>query len=108
MTRIPNPEHLDADAPEATAEWFDKARPASEVLAGLLFARGQTLKQQGGAENGLLARIFTELAAEMDPKNDDAVYASELQRIDHGAVDWAALTDVKPAADPEPDAEGMP
>lgn len=79
-----------------------------EVLAGLLHARGQTLKQQGGGENSLLARIFTELAAEMDPKNDDAVYASELQRIDHGAVDWAALTDVKEAADAEGDAEGRP
>ena len=79
-----------------------------EVLAGLLYARGQTLKQQGGGENSLLARIFTELAAEMDPKNDDAVYASELQRIDHGAVDWSALTDVKAAADPGADPEGQP
>jgi hypothetical protein len=79
-----------------------------DVLAGLLYARGQTLKQQGGVENGLLARVFTELAAEMDPKNDDAVYASELQRLDHGAVDWAALTDVKPAESGESDAEGTP
>jgi hypothetical protein len=79
-----------------------------DVLAGLLHARGQTLKQQGGVENGLLARVFTELAAEMDPKNDDAVYASELQRLDHGSVDWAALTDVKPAESEEPDAEGTP
>ncbi len=79
-----------------------------DVLAGLLHTRGQVLKQQGGAENGLLARIFTELAAEMDPKNDDAVYASELQRLDQGAVDWSALTDVKPAAIDGPDAEGMP
>jgi hypothetical protein len=79
-----------------------------DVLAGLLYARGQTLKQQGGVENGLLARVFTELAAEMDPKNDDAVYASELQRLDHGSVDWAALTDVKPAESEEPDAEGTP
>jgi hypothetical protein len=78
------------------------------VLASLLFTRGQVLKQQGGAENSLLARIFLELAAEMDPKNDDAVYASELQRLDQGAVDWDSLTDVKPAADEAPDAEGMP
>jgi hypothetical protein len=79
-----------------------------DVLAGLLYARGQTLKQQGGVENGLLARVFTELAAEMDPKNDDAVYASELQRLDHGSVDWAALTDVKPAGSEEPDANETP
>ena len=78
------------------------------VLASLLFTRGQMLKQQGGAENALLARIFTELSAEMDPKNDDSVYASELQRIDHGAVDWDSLTDVKPATGEEPAAEGTP
>jgi uncharacterized protein (DUF4415 family) len=36
MPRIPNPERIDEDAPEATAEWFDKARPASEVLSDLL------------------------------------------------------------------------
>lgn len=33
MPRTPNPERIDDDAPEATAEWFAKARPASEVLA---------------------------------------------------------------------------
>ena len=69
-----------------------------DVLAGLLFTRAQLLKQQGGGENQLLARIFTELSAEMDPKNDDAVYASELQRLDQGPVDWSSLTDAKPAA----------
>jgi len=35
------------------------------------------------------------LAAERDPRNEDAVYASELQRLDHGKVDWADLMDVK-------------
>jgi hypothetical protein len=88
--------------PEADPENF---RPA--VLAGLLFTRGQVLKEQGGAENGLLARIFTELSAEMDPKNDDAVYASELQRLDQGGVDWSAFTDVKKAV-PKEEADGMP
>lgn len=79
-----------------------------EVLAGLLFTRSQVLKQQGGGENALLARVFTELAAEIDPKNDDAVYASELQRLDQGSVDWAALTDVKPSGIPPRGEEGMP
>lgn len=32
----PNPELIDPDAPEATDEWFARARPAKEVLAGLL------------------------------------------------------------------------
>lgn len=88
--------------PEAEPDNF---RP--DVLAGLLFTRGQVLKEQGGAENLLLSRIFVELAAEMDPKNDDAVYASELQRLDQGAVDWPALTDVK-KPEPKPDPGGVP
>lgn len=68
---------------------------SSEVLARLLFTRAEVLKQQGGAENILLARFFIELSAELDPRNDDAVYASELQRLDHGRLDWKVLTDVK-------------
>ena len=36
MTRKPNPELLDIDAPEATDAWFAKARPAAEVLGGLM------------------------------------------------------------------------
>jgi len=36
MPRTPSPERIDEDAPEATAEWFAKARPAGEVLADLL------------------------------------------------------------------------
>jgi hypothetical protein len=49
--------------------------------------------KQGGEENQRLARFFIQLAAELDPKNEDAVYASEVQRLDHGAVDWASITD---------------
>lgn len=81
-----------------------------DVLARLLFTRSELLKKQGGPENTLLSRIFIELSAEMDPKNDDAVYAAELQRLDHGNVNWNALTDVKPAAkkDEAEDEGGMP
>ena len=35
MPRKPNPELIDNDAPEASPEWFAKARPASDVLQGL-------------------------------------------------------------------------
>lgn len=80
---------------------------SQEVLARLLFTRSQMLRQQGGGEDQQLARIFVELAAELDPKNEDAVYASELQRLDHGRVEWKLLTDVKaahnsPSVEPEP------
>lgn len=63
------------------------------VLARLILTRGQLLLKQGGKENPQLARFFIQLAAEMDPKNEDAVYASEVQRLDHGPVDWASITD---------------
>lgn len=43
MPRKPNPELLDTDTPEATEEWFAKARPASEVLPGLF---GQSVAQE--------------------------------------------------------------
>ena len=36
MPRKPNPELLDDEAPEANDEWFARARPAKEVLPGLL------------------------------------------------------------------------
>ena len=63
------------------------------VFARLILTRGQLLAKQGGEENQKLARYFIQLAAELDPKNEDAVYASEVQRLDHGALDWSALTD---------------
>lgn len=36
MPRKPDPELIDDDAPEATNEWFAKARPAKELLPALL------------------------------------------------------------------------
>jgi uncharacterized protein (DUF4415 family) len=36
MPHKPNPELVDRDTPEATQEWFAKARPASEILGQLL------------------------------------------------------------------------
>jgi hypothetical protein len=64
-----------------------------QVFARLLLTRGQLLEKQGGDENKRLALLFVQLSASMDPKNEDAVYASEVQRLDHGEVDWSAITD---------------
>lgn len=66
---------------------------SAQVFARLLLSRGQLLEKQTGDENTRLARIFIQLAANLDPKNEDAVYASEVIRIDHGSVDWSDLTD---------------
>lgn len=66
---------------------------SARVFARLLLTRGELLEKQGGDENRKLAHMFIALAASMDPKNEDAVYASEIHRLDHGDVDWSALTE---------------
>lgn len=65
----------------------------AQAFARLILTRGQLLEKQSGEENKRLSRYFVSLAASLDPKNEDAVYASEVQRLDHGAVDWSPITD---------------
>ncbi|MGE9267257.1 MAG: hypothetical protein ACQKBY_04105 [Verrucomicrobiales bacterium] len=65
------------------------------VLARLLLTRAEHLFSQKGAGNRLVARCFVELAAQIDPRNEDAVYAYEMQRVDYGALDWTQLTDAR-------------
>ena len=73
---------------------------SAQVFARLMLTRGQLLDQQGGAENRKLARYLIQLAAEMDPKNEDAIYTSEVQRLDHGAPDWSEMI-LSPAKVPD-------
>lgn len=49
-TRKPNPERLDDDAPEAGASWFKQARPAKDVLKGIVgaTAAAELLKPKRG------------------------------------------------------------
>lgn len=68
---------------------------SAEVLARLLLTRGQLLLKQSNDQDQLLGRCFVEVAAEMDPRNEDAVYASELLRLDNKKISWQLLTDVK-------------
>lgn len=75
---------------------------SSEVFAKLLLARGQLLEKQKGESNALLARYFIALSAAMDPRNEDAVYESEIQRIDHGELSWAVMTDPATQANSAP------
>jgi hypothetical protein len=79
---------------------------SAEVLARLLLTRGQLLIKQTAEEDVLLGRCFIEVAAEMDPRNEDAVYASELLRLDNQKISWDSLTDVivKPLVLPATDA----
>ena len=71
-----------------------------QVMARLLLTRGQLLAKTESMENHLLARMFFQLAAELDPKNEDAIYASEVDRLDHGNVDWTFPV-VRPRVEPE-------
>lgn len=64
-----------------------------QSFSRLLFARGQMLEKQGGDSNLLLARYLYELATDLDPKNEDAIYVSELRRLERGEVKWSELTD---------------
>lgn len=67
-----------------------------QAFARLLFSRGRILEQQGGEQNAQLARMFMQISASMDPRNEDAVYASEVHRLDLGDFDWTPITDPKP------------
>lgn len=66
---------------------------SAQVFARLLLTRAQLLEKQEGDENRYLARLFVQLAAGMDPKNEDAIYICEVQRLDNGEVDWVPITD---------------
>ena len=67
----------------------------SDVFAKLLLARGQLLEKQDGKSNALLSRYFIALAAIIDPRNEDAIYESEMRRIDYGDLSWSTMTDGK-------------
>lgn len=86
--------------PEATQSDY-----SPQALARLLLTRGQVLEKQPGAENVQLSRMFVEVAAGMDPKNEDAVYFSEVQRLDHGSVNWNEITDFKAKEKPPAEVE---
>ncbi|MFK7909526.1 MAG: hypothetical protein AB8F34_02885 [Akkermansiaceae bacterium] len=66
-----------------------------EVFARLLLTRGKLLEKRDGASNAMLARYLIALSATIDPRNEDAVYESEIRRIDHGELSWKKMTDSK-------------
>lgn len=65
----------------------------ADVFSKLLLARGQLLEKQEGKANSILARYFIAIAATIDPRNEDAIYESEMRRIDQGDLSWAPMTD---------------
>ncbi len=65
------------------------------TFARLLMTRAKLLLKSNNDNESerLLARCFIELAAHIDPRNEDAVFEYENQRLDSGDLDWRVLTD---------------
>ena len=64
------------------------------TFSRLLMARAKLLLkgEEGSKKERLLGRYFIDVAAHIDPRNEDAVFECENQRIDHGNLDWGLLT----------------
>ena len=64
------------------------------TFSRLLMARAKLLLKgrEGTKKERLLARYFIDVAAHIDPRNEDAVFECETQRIDFGDLDWGLLT----------------
>lgn len=62
------------------------------VFARLLLTRGRLLKKQEAKDDQFVGRCFIELAAELDPRNEEAVYDAEIQKLDGLEVDWSLFT----------------
>ena len=73
--------------PEKKAGDYSRA-----VFARLLLTRGRLLKKQPGDNDQFVGRCFVELAAELDPRNEEAIYDSEIQKLDGEEVDWSVFT----------------
>lgn len=68
MPRKPNPELIDQEIPEATDEWFAKARPANELLASLLgdAAAKQMLKPKRGRPPSMTPKEHVNIRLDAD------------------------------------------
>ncbi len=71
-----------------------EAEYSPRTLATLFVTRAETLFEQKGEKNLLLARALIDLAVTIDPYNDDAIYAYELQKIDYGELNWRVFTEL--------------
>ena len=64
---------------------------STQVFARLLLTRGKLLKSQEGLSDQLAGRALIEVAAELNPRNEDAVYEYEVQFLDKKSVDWSTF-----------------
>ncbi|MBL48786.1 MAG: hypothetical protein CMP28_07530 [Roseibacillus sp.] len=80
------------------------------TFARLLLSRAKLLLKNANdnMSEKLLGHCFVELAAHIDPRNEDAVFEYENQRIDEGEIDWSLLTNAvsgQSSKDAEPAAQ---
>lgn len=77
-----------------------------EALAKLFIAQSELLAKAGGDDNLYLSGLLLAAAVEMDPKNEDAVFALELYKLDVAEIDWEPITDGKPRKPAVPSTAG--
>jgi len=65
---------------------------ADKILSSLLFARANVLKGIEGESNKLLAQVFTQIAADLNPLNEDAVFDAAMMEKDIGELPWQLFT----------------
>jgi len=75
----------------------------ARTFSRLLMTRAKLLLKEGKRKEDemLLARYFIDVAAHIDPRNEDAVFECESQRLDFGELNWAMLTDTEPPSGEE-------
>ena len=104
MPRKPNPERLDNDAPEATDEWFAKARLARDVLADLMGADAAKVERssRGVLKQALVASVDCEAERNRKTVKAMADVGSKNGVIYQDVKAWAAsLSTDKPEQLPE-------
>ena len=68
----------------------------ARTFSRLLMTRAKLLLKGGKENEMLLARYFIDVAAHIDPRNEDAVFECESQRLDFGELNWTMLTGADP------------
>jgi hypothetical protein len=96
MAKRLSPRNKRTQSVDALVREGAKPKPVQDAftpvsLAQLLLTRGKLLLNEEGAENHWVGRAFVEMAAELDPKNKQAVKEREAQEFDFGKMDWSAL-----------------
>ena len=91
MPRKPQPERTDADAPEASAEWFAQARPAAQMLGSIMGAETAQNMLQAKRGRPALAKPKEHVNIRLDADVIDAFKEGGLgwqTRINAALRDW--------------------